>query len=227
MSFPVAMSTRSAALLVLTLGVWIAGCSNYVPGDATYNLGHPEQARETYETNYKAGSNAAGLRLGEMYLAGLGGTDDLERAIAINKDLAAKGVVAAEHNLGYCYEYGRGIIDYNQAAIWYGKAAQHRYVPAMYNLGTLYAKERLLPGNDVEGLTLLLEASELAEGISGEKARFIREDPPGHRLRMVHRMSAADVNRARKQAKERAAEFRRKGTDQNFTSQQQLPTSQP
>ena len=157
------------------------------------------------------GDQAAGFRLAEMCLAGLGGVADPKKAIAILEEFAAKGVVAAEHNLGYCYEYGPGVVDYKQAAIWYGKAANHRYVPSIYNLGTLYAKERLVPMDDVEGLTLLLEASELAKGIPDEKARFIREDPSGHRQRMIARMSADEVSRAKKQAEERVEEFRRKG----------------
>ncbi len=209
------MTSRIVSLLFLTSLVWIVGCANYVPGDAAYNLGHPEVAREMYESKYKMGDQAAGFRLAEMYAAGLGGVADPQKAIAIYEELAAKGGVAAEHNLGYCYEYGLGVsIDYQQAAIWYGKSANHRYVPAIYNLGTLYAKERLMPKDDVEGLTLLLEALELAKGVLGEKARFIRDDPPGHRQRLMARMSADEASLAKRQAEDRAKEFRRNGPGQ-------------
>ncbi len=205
------MITRVSSLLVVVSVTGLAGCSGYVPGDAAHNLGHPVEAREIYESKYKAGSQAAGLRLAEMYAAGMGGAADPKKAVAVYEELAAQGVVAAEHNLGYCHEYGLGIpVDYQQAAIWYEKAAHHRYVPAIYNLGTLYANERLMPKNDVEGLTLLLEAAELGKGRPDEKARFICEDPPGHRHRLIARMSPTEVSLARKQAGERTKEFRQR-----------------
>ena len=125
------------------------------------------------------------------------------------EQLAAEGNPAAEHDLGYCYEYGQGVtIDYQKAAQWYGKAAVQRYVPALYNLGTLYAKDRIVPEDDVEGLTLLIESAILSEGEPGEKAKFIRDDTPGHRSRLMARMNVEQIGVAQKQAEERAKEFR-------------------
>ena len=203
------MHRFSIAAFVFTLIVWSPGCNSYVPGDAAYNLGHPEDARATYESSYKAGNRAAGLRLAEMYVAGLGGSADPKRGVAIYEQLAAEGDPAAEHDLGYCYEYGQGVtIDYQKAAQWYGKAAGQRYVPALYNLGTLYAKDRIVPEDDVEGLTLLIESAILSEGEPGEKAKFIRDDTPGHRSRLMARMNVEQIGVAQKQAEERAKEFR-------------------
>lgn len=71
-SLSMAMTSRIVSLLFLTSLVWIVGCANYVPGDAAYNLGHSEVAREMYESrsrvsgskllhanNLKSGSDAA------------------------------------------------------------------------------------------------------------------------------------------------------------------------
>jgi len=50
---------------------------------------------------------------------------------------AESGNATAQYNLGYCYEYGRGVAkDYVEAAKWYRKAADQGDSYAQCNLGS-------------------------------------------------------------------------------------------
>jgi len=148
------------------------------------------------------------LRLADMYSLGMGVTLDAKKAFDIYQTLADKKIVLAEHNVGVCYEYGKGTeIDYKKAEEWYRNAARQGYNPSIYNLGTLYANDRIAPRNDIEGLTLLLEAAELVDG-NDPRSIFVREDQAGHVKRMLTRMTTEDIGKAKLQAAERARELR-------------------
>ncbi|CAB4398201.1 unnamed protein product [Rhizophagus irregularis] len=52
---------------------------------------------------------------------------------------ARKGDSIAQYNLGYCYQYGKGIaIDYNEAFKWYTKSANNGCAEGQNNLGNFY-----------------------------------------------------------------------------------------
>jgi TPR repeat protein len=52
-------------------------------------------------------------------------------------------ITSAEYNLGYCYSYGRGVVqDIAQAFGWYRKAAEHGDVDAQFTLGYCYEQGR-------------------------------------------------------------------------------------
>lgn len=54
---------------------------------------------------------------------------------------AKKGDASAAYEVGLRYAEGRGVTaNYDEAAKWYGRAAQANLVPAMFRLGTLYEK---------------------------------------------------------------------------------------
>jgi TPR repeat protein len=54
---------------------------------------------------------------------------------------ARKGNPAAQYNLGYCYQHGKGVAkDYNKAFIWYTKSAKNEYALGQNNLGECYEK---------------------------------------------------------------------------------------
>ena len=52
---------------------------------------------------------------------------------------AMRGDAAAQCNLGYCYEYGKGVRrDYTEAMKWYRESAERGNAPAQYNIGNCY-----------------------------------------------------------------------------------------
>ena len=57
------------------------------------------------------------------------------------RSAALKGDAAAAYEIGVRYAEGKGVApDLNEAAKWYGRAAQAGIVPAIFRLGTLYEK---------------------------------------------------------------------------------------
>jgi len=69
--------------------------------------------------------------------------DKLPDAIgsATLRSAALKGDPAAAYEVGLRYAEGRGVpANFDEAAKWYGRAAQGNVVPAMFRLGTLYEK---------------------------------------------------------------------------------------
>jgi TPR repeat protein len=55
------------------------------------------------------------------------------------KKQAANGDANAQKNLGYAFDLGRGVPqDYEQAAVWYRRAAEQGNAKAQFNLGLLY-----------------------------------------------------------------------------------------
>ena len=101
--------------------------------------------------------------------------------------------------MGACYEFGRGVpVDHAQAAAWYRLAARHGSLVAIYSLGALHAQDRI-PRDDIEGLALLLEASERAKR-GDPAADFVLEHEPPLAKRLMDRMPPADVAKARQRA---------------------------
>ena len=72
--------------------------------------------------------------------AGLGAFDREHYATAFRawKEMAETGVAQAQNNIGYLYEYGRGVKQsYADAIEWYSKAAEQDLPEAHHNLGML------------------------------------------------------------------------------------------
>ncbi len=96
-------------------------------------------------TKIKTWRNAADQgHAGAQFLMGLyfhfSSTDqDYEQAVTWYRKAAEQGNASAQNNLGYMYEYGKGVEkDYQQAVTWYRKAAEQGNASAQYNLGDMY-----------------------------------------------------------------------------------------
>lgn len=75
------------------------------------------------------------LNRSEEYIQRLKEKRDFEN----NLRLAAQGVAEAQYNLGFCYEYGKGVTkNVAEADKWYRKAAELGDAVAQYNLGLCY-----------------------------------------------------------------------------------------
>lgn len=62
--------------------------------------------------------------VGDMYLKGLGGEIDYDKALKLFHQSARGGNTYAENNIGFMYTYGLGVPqDYDQAFKWLNRAA--------------------------------------------------------------------------------------------------------
>jgi hypothetical protein len=178
--------------------------SSVAPGDEARRSGDYAAALGFYEQQYTMGNLEAGFRLAEMHMKGLGTAADPARAFALYTELAHEGEVVAEYDLGVSYEYGNGVpVDYGQAATWYRLAARHGSLPAIYSLGALYANDRILPRDDIEGLTLLLDAAGRATTGGDPAAGFILAHEPAQAAQLMERLSPEDIAKARQRAADR------------------------
>jgi lipase maturation factor 1 len=174
--------------------------SNLAAGDEALRNGDFSGALAIYEREYTLGNPDGGFRLANMYGRGLGVGRDPRKALGIYNELAARGEIEAEDRIGTCYEYGNGVpVDYDKAEAWYKAAAEHGSLTGLYNLGGLYAKDLVFPGNDIEGLTFLLEASQRAVD-DDPLDQYIRQDPAGYLKRLEERMTPWDISNAKLRA---------------------------
>lgn len=156
------------------------------------------------EQQYQLGDLSAGVTLAGMYARGEGVPSDPSRAFTLYAALASAGELSAELNLGRCYESGSGVsINYAQAEKWYRTAARHGSSFAVFSLGVMHADNHILPRNDIEGLALLLESQARAIG-EDMMGTYVREHAPAKVKRLMDRMSAADIARAKQRAADRS-----------------------
>jgi hypothetical protein len=168
--------------------------------DAARSAGDSTAAIALYEQQFTLGNLDAGFRLADIYARGLGMPPQPERAFALFADLANRGEVTARHNLGICYEYGVGVaIDYAQAAEMYRRAAEVGSLRSIYALGTLAANDHLVPRDDIEGLSRLLQAV-ARSGDDESAAALIRDDEPAQARRLMDRMTPAQIAEAHARA---------------------------
>jgi TPR repeat protein len=78
--------------------------------------------------------------MGDRYCDGKDGFEqDFEKAAHWFKKAAAQGFAEAQHNLGWCYQEGKGVRqDWQIAASWYEKAAAQGFAKSQRNLGICY-----------------------------------------------------------------------------------------
>jgi Caspase domain/Sel1 repeat len=97
--------------------------------------------------------------------------------------LAEKDNVEAQYYVARIYANGMDNVplDYAKAAEWYQRAVQHKYAPAMQELGYLYEQGLGVPKDALRGLNLQREASGLGEDldyaakIAANKEEFDRQ----------------------------------------------------
>lgn len=177
-------------------------------GDAALRNRDFAEAFRIFEAQYEAGLVAAGFRLADMHARGAGGRANPAKAFALYSALANEGEVGAEHYLGICHEYGIGVpVDFAKAAGWYQRAADHDYLPAVFSLGMLHANDRIGPRDDVKGLAFLLTAAERATG-DDPASRYVRDNQPAPAKRLLERMTAADIAKAKARVAERRRDRR-------------------
>ena len=110
---------------------------------------------------------------------------------------AAEGDASAQSSLGFMYAKGQGVTqDYKEAVKWYRKAADQGDAIAQYYLGLMYEKGRGVKQDYITAHMWLNLAG--AHGVSR-----VRDRP--YTVSVEKKMTAADVSKAQKLAREWAA----------------------
>lgn len=80
----------------------------------------------------------------------------MSREVQMYLQLAQKGLMEAQFNLGVCYEQGDGVAqDFHQAVYWYRKAAEQGYDKAQLNLGLCVYNGYGVPADHAKAAELL------------------------------------------------------------------------
>jgi TPR repeat protein len=89
---------------------------------------------------------------------------DLKSALGVWLPAAQAGDPEAETNVAEIYERGLGVQpDYQQAVLWYQKAAEQKYSRALFNLGTLYEQGLGVDQDKLKALNLYRQSWGLKE----------------------------------------------------------------
>lgn len=87
----------------------------------------------------------------------------------------------AQYNLGLMYEKGKGVEQsYEEAKIWYLKAADHNDYYAFYRLGRLYENGWGVPQSDSVALSWYEKASDEGCRYAQKKLKLWQNECVGH-----------------------------------------------
>ena len=126
-----------------------------------------QKAIAYFKKSYEAGYPVAGYDVAASLPDGSPEQDEI-RNHAKDKilELANEGDACAQNNLGFMYEYGRGVEQsYEKAAEWVLKAAEQGYADAQYHLGYMYSNGFGVEESDEEAAEWVLKAAE--QGLAG------------------------------------------------------------
>jgi hypothetical protein len=138
------------ALLVLAVATWpaYAAAATVSDGQAAYDSGRFQNAREIWSQLAEQGDPGAQFDLGLLYDIGAGVEANPTRAFAYYERAAKAGLPTAEFNVGVMYDSGRGVVhDASKAASWYARAAVRGHTRAAFNIGQLYEAGDGVPHN--------------------------------------------------------------------------------
>jgi len=140
------------------------------PADDSASVAIPQAAAAT-------GSDVTGAipvtptpAAGKLPLVQIQPTEKLPDAIGgpVLRSAALKGDAAAAYEIGVRYAEGKGVAtNLDEAAKWYGRAAEAGVVPAIFRLGTLYEKG-LSVKKDIDHRAALLHAGRRARQRQGD-----------------------------------------------------------
>ncbi len=126
-----------------------------------------QKAIAYFKKSYEAGYPVAGYDVAASLPDGSPEQDEI-RNHAKDKilELANEGDACAQNNLGFMYEYGRGVEQsYEKAAEWVLKAADQGYADAQYHLGYMYSNGFGVEESDEEAAEWVLKAAD--QGLAG------------------------------------------------------------
>lgn len=182
--------------VAVALGAY-AAAGTLENGLAAYERGDYTNALGAWIPLAERGNTDAQYNLGVMYYAGKGVRRDYPEAVRWYRKSAEGGNAFAQARLAAMYQQGLGLPqDDEEAFSWYCKAAEQDHHFAQYNLGLMYERGHGV----VRDLVLAYKWFELA-AMHAEPGYF-RTNALRGRDRLVPRMTAAEVESARRMAKE-------------------------
>jgi S1-C subfamily serine protease len=120
------------------------------------------RAIEQIKTKAEKGDVEAEGILGWDYLHGDGGvTQDIEQGVKWTRKAAEDGDVISQHNLGYIYANGLGVVkDSTEAFKWYKKAAEQGFIGGEFEVGASYFEGSGVPQDYIEAVKWLKKSAE-------------------------------------------------------------------
>ena len=124
-------------LLTILLLLTTSSATTYIEDVANY-----KEIIEHYRNIAKSGDLDAIYRLALCYEAGFGVEKSCNTALKLYKRAASKGHLPSINALGEMYDFGDSCIDSSTytARLYYTKASELGYAPAMYNLANTYTE---------------------------------------------------------------------------------------
>ena len=121
-----------------------------------------QKAIAYFKKSYEAGYPVAGYDVAASLPDGSPEQDEIRNHAKHNiLELANEGDACAQNNLGFMYEYGRGVEQsYEKAAEWVLKAAEQGLAGAQYILGYMYSNGRGVEESDEKAVEWYLKAAE-------------------------------------------------------------------
>lgn len=130
-------------------------------GEAQFEQWEIRDAIKHYTIAAELGHLIAQLRLGGIYLEGIGGYQDYAAAFRWFTRAADQGESRAQLKLGWIYEAGLGIpADNRRAVYWYRVAAEAGNPEAQFNIGVKYDNGEGVEHNAEEAVRWFLMAAE-------------------------------------------------------------------
>ena len=127
-----------------------------------------------------------------MFEWGKGVPQDHKKAVKWYTKAAEQGHASSQFFLGQMFDKGKGVPqDYKEAVKWFTKAAEQGLAISQYNLGFMFCKGKGVPQDYIQAYKWLILAA--AQG---------NQDAVKLRHLLNHKMSAKQISKAEKLAKE-------------------------
>lgn len=191
------MMIRIAAIATMTL-LPVLACAATTPDPK-----QDEKAATELRLRADKGDGDAALRLGNLLTRGKVPSAKYGNAVDWYKKGCSLDSLSACHNAGTAYSEGLyGVaINYSEAATYFQKAAEHAFLPSMFNLVILYADVRIASLDNREGLKWLLVAQRAAAQCPDNPVcKSVIEDRKGYRVLLEARLTPTEQRETRQLA---------------------------
>lgn len=159
------MRSKTLLSVALTLATLVVHAQETVDSALrAYDAGNYAEAAKLLKPFADKGDAVAQLKLGTLYYAGKGVTENERTAVDLLKKSAAQGNTEAMYQLGNAFTFGHEtpklVSDPDvEAARWYFRAASAGNADAQYSLGLLFMAGKGVERNDEEATQWMRKAA--------------------------------------------------------------------
>jgi uncharacterized protein len=188
---------KTIRMMVLALLMTAQGLAwgGFDEGLDALHHGQYEAALKEWKPLAEQGDVEAQIRLGYLYFDGLGVNQDYKEGVRWFRKAAEQGNAEAQGKIGIAYQLGKGDLpkDYKEAAKWFLKAAEQGAFNRYYNLGFLYENG---------GYGLPKDYVQAYMWYSLDIPLYRDDFNDIHRIRVMEKMTPAQITEGRQLAKE-------------------------